>query len=241
MVERTPPASTPPTPPDAGARPRPYVGPRSAGYAGIAFAVLFLIITASLREGLPKGYLNDGGPTDPNLGLIHFGVAMAPFACVMFLWFTGVVRSFLANGPDPVFSVVLLGSAFFVMVALAVASAMVAGTTVLFDRGALDPGVRLFASESVAQLLVMFATRMWGVYILAVTNVSRRGNRMPKPLIIFSFAVALALLVVPLVNHPVTRLVAELAAPTWVFVVSVFILRHPGRVSGDQDTRIHGD
>src|SRR5689334_22003825 len=85
--------------------------PRSAAYAGIAFAVLAFVSLVAVHTALPRApsdstdWLGDARRRDVLLS----GLSLVPFAAVAFLWFVGVIRDRVGEREDRFFSTVFLG------------------------------------------------------------------------------------------------------------------------------------
>ena len=88
--------------------------PRSAGLAGIAFSVLFLMFALLLGARPPAG-LSEAGLVEWFEGTAKTPVTIAvlyvaPFAGIAFLWFLAVVRDRIGAREDRFLSTVFLGS-----------------------------------------------------------------------------------------------------------------------------------
>ena len=98
--------------------------PRSAGLAGVVFAVLFGVSLVLLRTSLPRTRWQ--GPSCPPTATLRMKVALTlvPIAGIAFLWFVGVVRDRLGDVEDRFFATVYLGSGvlFLAMVFVSMAS-----------------------------------------------------------------------------------------------------------------------
>lgn len=194
--------------------------PRSAGIAGIVFAVLILFeMIVSRSHGFESGnaeWLSD--PTAYQLGTI--AVALVPFAGIAFLWFIGVVRSRIGDREDRLFATVFLGSGLLFVMTLFVAAAMLAGTARIYPDGASpdDPTVALANSLS-AELVATFGLRMAGVFVASASSLGARTGAMPRWLVAIGFLTAVVLLL----GSPLSPWLA-LIFPVWVLIFSIHTL-----------------
>ncbi len=194
--------------------------PRSAGVAGVIFAVLMLFeMAVSRANGFQSG--ESGWLSDPAQDQIaSVAVALVPFAGISFLWFIGVVRSRIGAREDRLFATVFLGSGLLFVMTMFVATSTMAGTARIYPDGAApgDPTVALANAWS-AELVASFGLRMAGVFVAAVSSLGSRTGALPRWLVYSGFAVALALLV----GSPVNDWLA-LAFPLWVMAFSIHTL-----------------
>lgn len=194
--------------------------PRSAGIAGVIFAILMLfemvVARASGFEQDHSTWLSD--PAQDQIAGV--AVALVPFAGISFLWFIGVVRSRIGDREDRLFSTVFLGSGLLFVVTMFVATATLAGTAKLYPDGAdpSDPTVALVNAWS-AELVATFGLRMAGVFVAAVSSLGSRTGALPRWLVITGFAVAVVLLV----GSPLSEWLA-LVFPVWVMIFSIHAL-----------------
>lgn len=194
--------------------------PRSAGIAGIVFAVIMLFeMTVSRANGFTSGdseWLSD--PAMDQMGSV--AVSLVPFAGIAFLWFIGVVRSRIGDREDRLFSTVFLGSGLLFVMAMFVAAATLAGTAKLYPDGAGpdNPTVAL-ANALSAEMVATFGLRMAGVFVASACSLGARTGALPRWLIGLGFLTALALLV----GSPLSPWLA-LIFPIWVLIFSIHTL-----------------
>ncbi len=199
--------------------------PRSAAVAGIAFSVLFAAALVLIHLSVPLDptdngdWLRDGSRRDA----VRVALALVPFAGIAFLWFIGVVRDRVGEAEDRFFATVFLGSGLL-FVAMLFASAAVAAAVAgvahdhaqtVVTSGAWDLGRRL-----AHDLLVVYAMRMAGVFMIATSTILLRTRNAPRWLTAGGFAGALLILLTASFLPWV-----ELVFPVWLFVLSVHILR----------------
>ena len=194
--------------------------PRSAGIAGIVFAVIMLFeMGVSRANGFASG--NSEWLADPAMDQMgSVAVSLVPFAGIAFLWFIGVVRSRIGDREDRLFSTVFLGSGLLFVMAMFVATATLAGTAKLYPDGAGpdDPTVAL-ANALSAELIATFGLRMAGVFVASACSLGARTGALPRWLVGLGFLTALALLV----GSPLSPWLA-LLFPIWVLIFSIHTL-----------------
>src|SRR4051794_17131384 len=88
--------------------------PRAAGVAGLAFAVLFVVSIALLRNhpsgGSTAAEIRDFYLRRSSGSVALVGVYLAPFAGIAFLWFIAAIRNLIGDQEDRFFATVFLGS-----------------------------------------------------------------------------------------------------------------------------------
>ena len=196
--------------------------PRAAAIAGILFGVLFAASLILLRSAIPA---------DPYSGVdwieheaLRIGIALdlIPFAGIAFLWFIGVVRDRLGSYEDQFFSTVFFGSGILflamIFVSVAIAGGMVAGYR-LNPGITLDSRVIYFGRTLMLQLSNVYALRMAGVFMLSLGTIWLRTGLMPRLLVILTYLLAVALLIIINYSFWIT-----LIFPAWVMMISAEIL-----------------
>ena len=200
--------------------------PRAAAIAGIIFSVLvsssLLIVrlSASTSQREVGAWLTD--PVHKNLVLLALN--LIPFAGIAFLWFIGVVRDRMGDREDRFFATVFLGSGLL-FVAMLFASAAVGGVLAASVAAGdvatpLADAIWQFGRQVTYNLLTIYAMRMAAVFMIATATITLRTAIMPRWLAFLGYAFALVLLLT-VGNTPWV----EFLLPTWVFVVSLHILR----------------
>lgn len=198
--------------------------PRAAAIAGIVFSVLLSISLVLIRSTLPFNPTRSGnvGLNPSNLNNIVIAVNLIPFAGIAFLWFIGVVRDRIGPREDRFFATIFLGSGFLFVAMLFVSTAMAAGLLVTFQSAANNPvnvEVWRLGRNVTYTLVVTYAMRMAGVFIISTGTIALRTRFIPRWMAILGYIAALVLLLssglLPYV---------ELLFPAWVFLVSVYTL-----------------
>jgi hypothetical protein len=196
--------------------------PRAGAVAGILFAVLFGVSIVLIRLSVLAGSADVSAWTASTLSRATLALRLLPFACIFFLWFVGVIRDRLGAAEDKFFATVTLGSAL-VFVALTLASSAIAGGLFASYRSggteALPPGVYPFVRSVADQAFNGYAVKMAGVFMLSLATLWRSTRVMPRPASWITYLLALGMLIT--FSRSLWML---LVFPTWVLLVSVYIL-----------------
>jgi hypothetical protein len=197
--------------------------PRSAAFAGIAFAVLACGALVSIHFAIPHHPAASGIAESPKRELLLVGLSLLPFAAVAFLWFTGVIRDRIGQREDRFFGTVFLGSGLLfvgvLLVGEAVASGMVlsVGSTTQ-TLGATAPDWWI-ATRNIGAQLLQAALQMGGVFLTATTTLLWRTGVAPRWLTLSGSVISILLLF----SIYVTQWIG-LLFPLWILVLSVYIL-----------------
>ena len=203
--------------------------PRAAALAGVLFALLFAAVIVLIRSSLPETaqpgarWIDDGGDK------IRLASELMPFAGICFLWFIGVVRDGLGRYEDKFFASVFLGSGLLFLAMIFVSSAV--GVALVASRGA-DYGadVHVFGQALLIALSKTYALRMAAVFMMSLATIWLKTGLVSRGLVIFTYVVALTLLVASDVTVWLT-----LAFPVWVLIVSVLALSKAGLIDLHRD------
>lgn len=198
----------------------------AAAIAGVAFFVLSAVSLALLASfpdlDQSDAQLNVWFDDPSNQSKLILGANLMAISSIMFLWFVAVFRRRLGDLEDRFFGTVFLGSAFaFVGVWLGHAAA-IAGPAIAMSHvegASVDGASASNAAGLGSAFLLVIAPRIEAVFILVSSTLMMRSRVLPRWLALVGYAVALAMLIVPLVLEPL-----GLAFPLWVFLVSVVIL-----------------
>jgi hypothetical protein len=195
--------------------------PRAAAVAGLLFALLFTIVLVLIRTALPGSQFPGSASVAQAAGQLRAAIILMPFAGIAFLWFLGVVRDRLGELEDRFFSSVVLGSGLLFLAMLFVAMAMAGGILAgsLGATGPVDEEVMRFGREVMLQISNVYALRMAAVFMISLATIWLRTGLMPRWIVVSTYVLALALLVVTSLSLWIT-----LVFPAWVSIVSVYIL-----------------
>ena len=208
------------------------VTPRAAAFAGILFALLFTASVTLIRTTIPddlSGSLDWVTSGNTRLSIALF---LMPLAGIAFLWFIGVIRDQMGELEDRFFSTIFLGSGLLflamVFVAMAIAGGIVA-TAELEPERVVEQDVYLFGRAIMLQVSNVYALRMAGVFMSSLGTVWMRTGLMPRWLVVVTYFLSAALLLVIDLSLWVT-----LVFPAWVFLISVIILVRNMRRAGKE-------
>jgi hypothetical protein len=200
--------------------------PRSAGFAGIAFSVLFLTFALLLGARPPAGLTEAGliewfettAKTPVTIAVLY----VAPFAGIAFLWFLAVVRDRIGVREDRFLSTVFLGSGLLFVAMFWAAGASLASLVASnrFEDGPPLSATDLQLFRSLAfSFLFVFAARAAAVFMIVTSTIALRTAVFPRWLVFAGYLIA----VVMLLSLSLLQWVL-LLFPVWVFVMSLFIL-----------------
>ena len=196
--------------------------PRSAAVAGILFALLIGTSYALLRLSVPADPAASDEWLDSRRHTVTFALGLIPFAGIAFLWFIGVVRDRIGANEDRFFSTVFFGSGLLFL-AMTFAAASVGGALIasysVNPEGTVDSGLYTFGRETMYRVANIYALRMAAVFMISLGTIWMRTGTMPRSLVLITYATALTLLVTVSFN-----LWAVLVFPSWVLLISVYIL-----------------
>ena len=159
--------------------------------------------------------------------------SLIPFAGIAFLWFTGVIRDLMGDLEDRFFATVFLGSGIIVVVMLFVWAAGLGalfGTYKVAAEVLVDHDVYIYGSVFMDQILGDYLLRMAAVYMLSIGSLWTRTGVVPRWLTIVTFVVGLGFLLFAGILRE-----ARFLFPTWVLLVSVYILVMNYRIAREQE------
>jgi hypothetical protein len=203
---------------------------RTAGWAGIVFAVL-LVVGLLLVSRIPRladppstytdFYAHGGAATVTVVGLY-----IIPFAGIACLWHMIATRTFLQVRRPSSWSDVahwLHLAACVLFVALLWGGTAAAGAVAMltkFSSAPLPgPDVGRALSSLGYTLVFVYAVRAAGMYMFTTTGLARSAGLLPKAVVVLSYLAATFLLV-SATFHPAVLLVF----PAWVLMISIVLL-----------------
>ena len=198
--------------------------PRAAAVAGIIFALLMWTAQMLIRLSIPTDSSDNSAWLASQAGPISLALSLVPFAGIAFLWVIGVVRDHLDELEDRLFATVFLGSGLLYL-AMTFVAAGLAGA--LLANYAVDPNTLMssntytFGRVVMYQITNIYGVRMSGVFMMSLGTIWMRTGAMPRWLAFVTYALALGLLLTISLSVWVIFIF-----PTWVLLVSVFILVH---------------
>ncbi len=196
--------------------------PRSAAIAGIIFALLMGASLILIEVSIPENSANPTEWLENQAGTLTFALGLMPFAGIAFLWFMGVVRDRLGHLEDQFFSTLFFGSGLLYLAMTFASTAVAGGILAVFafnPEGLIDSGLYTFSQAMIYKFNQVFALRMAGMHMIVLGTIWMRTNVMPRWVALVTYSLALVLIFV-VGFFPLLTLVF----PTWVFVISAYIL-----------------
>jgi hypothetical protein len=197
--------------------------PKAAAIAGIAFSLLLLLILWLLRSAIPADPLEPGAWLATDTTTITVALNLVPFAGVAFLWFIGVLRDRLGRLEDRFFASVFFGSALLFL-AMLFAAAAVVGAVILVasvsEPNELMSSATFRFARAVSYIIVnVYAIKMAAVFMISTSTVVIRTGIAPRWIAFLGFLLAVILLIG---SFFIGWSIAVF--PSWVFLISVYIL-----------------
>jgi hypothetical protein len=197
--------------------------PRSAAYAGIAFAVLLTISLATIRVAVSADTTNRGDWVfdSQRRRMVLFGLSLMPFAGIAFLWFVGVIRDRVGDREDRFFATLFLGSGLLFVAMLLVAEAIAAGMIVSLgsETSTFGTSSSWTMGHNVTLELLQGGLQVLGVFTTAASTILLHTSIGHRWLAISGFAISVVL-ITSVYFFPWTALLF----PIWVLALSVDIL-----------------
>jgi hypothetical protein len=196
--------------------------PRAAAWAGIAFALLYGSAIVLIRISVPENISADGEWLAQHVNTVRIGLTLIPFAGIAFLWFMGVIRDRLGSLEDQFFSTVFFGSGILLIAMIFVSAALAGGLLTAYSADAellLETGTYAIHRAAIYQITNIYGIKMAGVFMISLATIWLRTQIMPRWIVMATYGLALILIIVIAFNVWITLLF-----PTWVFLVSVYIL-----------------
>jgi hypothetical protein len=200
--------------------------PRAAAIAGILYSILIFTVMILTKRAT---YVHPGDVTGEFLetwsGTFSLVLTMVPFAGIAFLWFTGVIRDRLRDREDRFFATIFFGSGIIYVLLIFLWGAIL-GTIMRMAALETSGVAKIFSNDILTFGLILmneidgnFALRMAGVYMSAVGTLWNRTKLMPRWLTLTTYILAAGFLVAA---ERIRE--ARFIFPTWVLVVSVYVL-----------------
>jgi hypothetical protein len=197
--------------------------PKAAAIAGIAFSLLLLLILWLLRTSIPADPLEPGAWLATDTRAITVALNLVPFAGVAFIWFIGVLRDRLGQLEDRFFASVFFGSALLFLAMLFAAAAVIGA--VMLVASVSEPNELISSStfrfaRAVSYIIMnVYAIKMAAVFMISTSTVVIRTGIAPRWIAFLGLLLAVILLIG---SFFISWSVAVF--PSWVFLISVYIL-----------------
>ena len=197
--------------------------PRAAAIAGIAFSVLFICSLSLLWRSLPLDPRETGCWLNESSETVSLALSLLPFAGIAFFWFLGVLRDRLGEKEDKFFATVFLGSGLLFLGMMFVAATAM-GALVQAHASAPDAlagsATFAFVRAFTYDLMHIYVLKMAAVFMIMTSTLAISTEITARWIAILGYACALFLLVG---NAYLDW--DFFIFPSWVLLVSVFILR----------------
>jgi hypothetical protein len=197
--------------------------PKAAAIAGIAFSLLLLLILWLLRTSIPADPLEPGAWLATDTRAITVALNLVLFAGVAFIWFIGVLRDRLGQLEDRFFASVFFGCALLFLAMLFAAAAVI--DAVLLVASVSEPNELIssatfrFARAVSYIIMNVYAIKMAAVFMISTSTVVIRTGIAPRWIAFLGLLLAVILLIG---SFFISWSVAVF--PSWVFLISVYIL-----------------
>lgn len=196
--------------------------PRAAAIAGILFALLFSISYALILRATPDLHGDTGAWLSEGTETVSLAVSLIPFAGIAFLWFMAVVRDRLGHLEDQFFSTLFFGSGLLYLAMIFTASALFGGLIYIGRQHPeilVDTGLYAAIRAMIYQIVHEYSIRMAGMFMIVLGTIWLRTSIMPRLLVGLTYLFAVILLFSISFSQWIM-----MVFPTWVFVISVYIL-----------------
>jgi hypothetical protein len=196
---------------------------KAAAIAGIAFSLLILLILWLLRTSIPADPLEPGAWLATDTRAVTVALNLVPFAGVAFLWFIGVLRDRLGPLEDRFFASVFFGSALLFLAMLFAAAAVIGAVMLvasISEPNELISSATFRFARAVSYIIVnVYAIKMAAVFMISTSTVVVRTGIAPRWIAFLGLLLAVILLIG---SFFISWSVAVF--PSWVFLISVYIL-----------------
>ena len=197
--------------------------PKAAAIAGIAFSLLLLLILWLLRTSIPADPLEPGAWLATDTRAITVALNLVPFAGVAFIWFIGVLRDRLGQLEDRFFASVFFGSALLFLAMLFAAAAVIGAVMLVASvsepNELINSATFRFARAVSYIIMNVYAIKMAAVFMISTSTVVIRTGIAPRWIAFLGLLLAVILLIG---SFFISWSVAVF--PSWVFLISVYIL-----------------
>lgn len=197
--------------------------PKAAAIAGIAFSLLLLLILWLLRTSIPADPLEPGAWLATDTRAITVALNLVPFAGVAFIWFIGVLRDRLGQLEDRFFATVFFGSALLFLAMLFAAAAVIGAVMLVASvsepNELINSATFRFARAVSYIIMNVYAIKMAAVFMISTSTVVIRTGIAPRWIAFLGLLLAVILLIG---SFFISWSVAVF--PSWVFLISVYIL-----------------
>ncbi|MEV6766356.1 hypothetical protein AB0N16_38175 [Streptomyces sp. NPDC051105] len=204
-------------------RRQPLEAPRSAGVAGIVFALLLAAAIVLIRLGIPQGAdaVTTQAPDPARRSAVQAALMLVPFAGIFFLWFIGAVRTHVGDSEDRFIATVFLGSGLVFTATMFGAAAAAAALLDTAHPAGTSPSRPTwdFGQHFAYTLMTGYAMRMAAVFVCSTSVIGHRLGILPRWLTVLGFLSTVVLLFVSSIVPW-----AELVFPAWSLLLSSYLV-----------------
>ena len=200
--------------------------------------MLFLLAVWLLNQAPGPADSNDEviayyGSADKRLSILA-GLYVMPFAGIAFLWFIVALRMWIAavgSREDALLSnIQLVSGILYIGLFFTAASAnSVVAVSVEFEDGAIDPVWARLLPQYGNTLLVVFAIRMAGTFVLATSRLILTSSLLPRWFGYLGLVAGVAMLLSATVNPWLTVMF-----PVWMLILSGLLLNRARQIPSDK-------
>ncbi|MCP3856453.1 MAG: hypothetical protein GY724_00310 [Actinomycetia bacterium] len=197
----------------------------AAAVAGIVFGALFIaaviLIARQPPPGAPDREITAWLSDDSSATAMATASNLTTLAVIALLWFIGVFRRRVGDRVDHFTSTVFLGSGLVVAALLLVGATLLTAPTMLAgsNRPSLSPDTFAALQAVGRHTLLLHGEALIGVFMLSSSTMILRSAAFPVWLTLVSYIAAMGVIV-----NPLNQLGTLYLFPSWVVVVSVFVL-----------------
>lgn len=197
-------------------------------WLAIAYALLVMASYALLTQipgpsATDEEYLSFYASGDRRLAIVA-GLYLMPFAGIAFLWFVVVLRMWIsktASRVDELFSNVQLvsGIVFIALFFASAAAISVLAASAEFSNVSVEPATARQFTQLGWALVLVFAMRMAGIFVLTTSTLGRRHGFLPRWFVVIGYLVGVFLLLSAVLSPALV-----LVMPGWVLGLGLILL-----------------
>ena len=186
------------------------------------------------------------GPADSNEEVVAYyssseerlsillGLYVMPFAGIAFLWFIVALRMWIAavgSREDALLSNIQLvsGILYIALLLTAAAANSVVAASVEFEDGEIDPVWARLLPQYGRTVLVVFALRMGGTFVIVTSRLVLTSSLLPKWFGYAGLVVGVAMLLTATLN-----VWLAVMFPTWMLLLSILLLNRARQIPSDK-------
>lgn len=215
---------------------------------GVAHALLVMIALLLLKLRAPDVRASDAvllafysDPANRRV-LVIAGLYLIPFAGIAFIWFAVALRMWIRGSARReyvlVSNVQFVSGIIYTTLLLAAGAAMtVLAVSVEMSDAPIDPFVARQFPQYGSSLILVFAMRMAGMFVLTTTSITRSAQILPRWFAVLSVAVAAGLFLTASLSSWLI-----LVFPGWILVFCGILIHRARKIPSEHvlPERVHG-